>query len=214
MLTVVTLLRGSRAYTARWADAWRHMGKPEGTQLYLGANNEFDVEVGVSLGARVFPTAKPEAEGELARINHIAAIYEMILPQVTTPLVMIWEDDILPPPGSLQQLVDRLPEGATGLVSITPYHEDFEPRQVILFWTDKEIPAISSSLPASGLDQVYGGGTAYSIWRTSELVASLPWSVKVEEGGVLPGWDITLARKLKAKGQKTMVDFSIRCYHG
>lgn len=213
MLTVVTLLRGDRAYTARWADAWRHMPKPEGTQLFIGSNNDFDTQIGVELNARVFPTSKPTADGELARIGHVAKLYEMILPQVTTAKVLIWEDDILPPPDSLQKMMDTEHNGA-GLISITPFHDDVEPRHAILFWDDSETPMILQGLPESGMDEVFGGGTAYSLWNTADLQATLPWPIKTEAHGTIPGWDIVLARKLKAAGKKTMVDFSIRCYHG
>lgn len=213
MLTVVTLLRGSRAYTARWVDAWRHMTKPEGTQLFLGVNNDFDREVAESLNARVFPTTPHTGEGEVSRIGHVTDLYEMILSQVTTPKVLIWEDDILPPPESLLKMVETEHSGA-GLVTVTPYHDDIEPRHVILFWTDNEMPTTMQGLPVTGIDEVYGGGTAYSLWNTADLVATLPWFIKAETHGTIPGWDIILARKLKAAGKKTMVDFSIRCYHG
>lgn len=217
MISVVTLLRGNAILTDRWAACWKNMPKPEGIQLYVGYNNDRDLQIAQELGATPIFTQPFIGNDEADRINFVADIYAMILPMVQGEHIILWEDDIVPPPDGINKLVANK-DKAAGIVSITPFRQHQQPfpgiRMVMLYYKRGDEAVTQSSLSRTGLDKVFGGGTAFSIWNAEELRSTLPWHVAADEHGTVPGWDDTLSRRLEDAGKEIMVDYSISCYHG
>lgn len=216
MITIVTLLRGNPTLSRRWADAIA-LQRPEGSQIFAGVTNQDDAELVESMGGRVFWTVPYPGTDELGRINHVCGIYAMILPQVTTEHVVLWEDDILPPPTGIKKLIaDAV--NAPVITSVVPFRKEQQtiPGIILLMLFYKEVPSAVTlqHIPKEGLDEIFYGGSAFSIWETSVIQDTLPWQVTEEAHGTIPGWDEVVARQLAAEGKKTMVDLAIRCYHG
>lgn len=215
-MTIVTLLRGNPALSQRWADAVL-LQRPEGAQIFAGVTNDEDKALVTAMGGRAFRTVPYAGKDEVGRINHVCDIYAMILPQVTTEHTLLWEDDILPPAHGVASLLANK-DKASVLTSVVPFRKEQQTfpgiTTAMLFYGPDNVPSVIQSLPKSGLDEIFYGGSAFSLWKTEVMQATLPWQVSEESPGFIPGWDEVVARQLQAEGKKTMVDLSVRCYHG
>lgn len=213
MTTIVTALRGDSSLTERWVNAYFRCRSLE-DKLVLSAVTDADVRLAVELGAtQTFPFAPFSGKDEEARVEYISEIMKAMLSLVETETVVLWDDDIVPPDNGLKLLEDSLAESGpdvAGIVSLHPYASD--QRTASIFFKPFGAASNMDSVPTEGLHQVWGGGTAFSIWRTDVLKATLPWGPYLSHGTTY-GWDYDLASKLEAKRLKTLLNAGIVCRH-
>lgn len=213
MVTILTALRGVPALTSRWLRAATNGGA---SKIIAAVNNDADDEAiaGFGDGAASIPVTAYTGSDEIERVTHIAGIYGQLIQAADTELVILWDDDVLPPYKGLVRLAGAMPKPApslAGIVTVYPYPTS--PEHAVLFVNPFEhTGAPISSVPQSGLMRVWGGGTGFSIWRRDVLLKTLPWTT-AEIDGYVPGWDRGLAIKLHDMGARTLCETSIRCRH-
>lgn len=215
MLTILTALRGNRALTARLLTAIKNAGVE--AQILAAVNND-DCEGAVkAAGGIAVPVALYTGEDEVQRVNHIASIYDQLIRGAETDLVVLWDDDVLPPfkglPRLLEAQASEEARKAVGVATVYPYnHPDASDQANLFFKPFVTLGVPMSAVPDSGLHKVWGGGTGFSVWRRSYLLQTLPWRT-AETDGTVHGWDIDLALKLAEKKFTTLCECSIRCRH-
>lgn len=214
MVTILTALRGNPALSSRWLRAAANCGIE--SRIIAAVNNDADEQAVVAVdGAVAIPVILCRSDEHETRINHIADIYQELVTAAETDLVLLWDDDILPPYKGAARLLAAMQEAkpdVAGIVSVYPFNPDDFGQACLFKRATDQMAVMRDEVPATGMMEVWGGGCGFSLWRREALLATLPWRSNTS-GGCIEGWDQDLARKLHAAKLRTLCECSVRCRH-
>lgn len=223
---MVALLAGREDCWDDWSNMVRQAEYPARTHFYLADNSrrpEFAVGVKAlcldlsERGFQVTTITLPDTFREVdwtSRHQHVAHLYNRILPTVTEDLTLFWEDDVLPTaPTPVRALVDHW--DCTSVGGICAAYESRGHQTLVCAATGMDY--WHGMAP---LSQVYGkvwpgygflpGG--FALYQTALIRRALPFHVQ-NPGGKMQGWDGQLSRCVRENGWRLDLDGLIPCEH-
>jgi hypothetical protein len=224
---VVMLLAGRDDCWEDWSKAVLETSYPANTRFYVVDNSknkpEFSVKVRkfvYSLSDIGYPATLftiPDTFEDLNFISkheHVARLYNKILPRVTEDLTFFWEDDVIPlVKNPLSLLVDHWDcQTVGGICAMYPSRE--HPSNIMGspahdFWHN--IPLLSDvrgrTCPNYGF--IPGG---FALFQTAFVREALPLYPQ-KPGGNLRGWDGQLSQCIRDHGWKLVLDGKVECEH-
>lgn len=157
--------------------------------------------------------------------QRVRDIYTRCLSEVRTPLVLFWEDDIIPPADGIRKLVDGLWAMPLADVKGTPIwplvagisgaYRDRINRAPLSFAFEKLHP-LTNAFPdrlqfaADGVEQVLGVGHGFSLYKMGALrniALRCPGPPSVR------GVDVVMNQDLALQGQRVYIHNGVRCIH-
>lgn len=217
MTTIITALRGNNQLTKRWANAVLASNVDgNSARIVVSVNNDLDRDIVLNL----FPLAKViysepySGNNEEARVNYICSILEGLLKEVTTDVVFLWDDDILPDSAEFaNKLVRDLKSADSDVAGVTSQHPLSQQAETsTIVYRPYGRNSRMDGKPNAGIHQTWSGGTAFSAWASDALKLALPLSPLVINGTVY-GWDRYLAVKLEDMNLKTLCDLDVTSRH-
>lgn len=217
-LGIVSLLRGDRLLTERWADALARI-RPEGARVLATIPRTAPKQIPDGLDAEILPVdpfASRHAPGSFEhaadRCDYIAGLYSQVLPKLFTTVnsILFFEDDILPPDDGLSQLQSALAAAlpsVAGIGSVYPLHGT--PDAACLSIEEWGLPPKITDLGREPFP-VFTGGTGFSLWRAADLATCLP----IRRLEAVVDWDSALAIDLRKRGKEILCHGNVRCHHG
>lgn len=217
-LGIVTLLRGDRLLTERWADIIARI-RPEDARVVTTIPRNAPKQIPDGVDAEILPVdpfvsrhAPGSFEHAADRCDYIADLYSQVIPRLFTAVenVLLFEDDLLPPDHGLTLLSAALaaaPPNVAGIGSVYPLHG--APDTACLSIEDWGLPPKIAGLAREPFP-VFTVGPGFSLWRAADLAASLP----IRRLEAVVDWDSALALDLRKRGREILCHGNVRCHHG
>jgi hypothetical protein len=234
---ILTLMSGRGDLLERWAGWLETAELPAETCMYIVDNSrdrEFSVElnrvtnemrarrVAQGLGAgsmlRTVVSKTPEAradDAELARHQHVAALYNDAFARVAEDLILTFEDDTIPrEPDALTRLLDGL-DIDCAIGAIGGAYETRQHAGVVCAarsrerWTDCPV-ASELGDEAQEVGYIGGGFSLYPRWALREAI---PVRARRTEAGDLRGWDAWVCESMRQAGFRVVLHEGVRCDH-
>jgi hypothetical protein len=161
---------------------------------------------------------QPYPFSEVDRINHIAAIYNKIIPAVEDDIIIILEDDVLVPGEFIQRMLILLTEEVDAVSGVYNFKGDAGGRHATVnvmpmddvFYSMSELPDIPF--------QAWVGSTGFMMVKKPSIIQCLPFhgTEITGPGGFskTKGWDWNLGHSFEEKGLKFIVDPLLIASHG
>jgi len=140
-----------------------------------------------------------ESANEVRR--SMARIYNFLKCELSTELVWILEDDILPPLNVAQKLLEQFDERTVSVAA--PYRSRFHPSYVA--WDGN---AVSYGNPLVGTTEVGGNGFGCTVIRSEEIRRTA-----FSHAYRLPDFDHAFYASLQIHGQVAKVNWDVECLH-
>ncbi len=229
-MAVVTLHAGRWACLDEWIEWLRTAELPPERALYV-VDNSGSREFGAALRrliwdelegwrhidiATVGSIYKPrpgERYDDLRRHAHVANLYAGVLPRVAEDVVLLLEDDVVPPVDAARRLHRYFgPDSDVAAVGAA-YPSPTCPQMACAargrdYWHD--MPRWDElGQRASEVGFVSGGCTLWANWALREC---LPTYADLEDGK-LWGWETHLCREARERGYRILLDEGVRCRH-
>lgn len=227
---IVTLLAGREQRLNDWINWFKSADLPPIVTLYVldnSGNKEFGLKVKSLLSSLDMPFLY-KAYGEpckdadkewLPRHLHVPALYNQILPLVNDDWLVMFEDDIIPPPDALRKLVNafsyRAKHGAISAIypSRAEVRNDKKivvgAKSTLTYWGDffYEDEITEDKLYEAGY--IAGG---FTLWENGIIKKILP--VRYEySNNRHRGWDTNLSADIRAFGYRLFLHGGVWCQH-
>lgn len=151
--------------------------------------------------------------GPLGKHQHVASLYQLVLPRLQTPLVLTVEDDMLPRAGDYIQAANALAMNRTCGALSALYRSRNNPEAACAAvgpdcW--RRTPKYRSVPPIPLRIAFVGAG--FALYRTAALRAGAPFRAGFV-GPALHGWDANLCLDLRRLGWDVALHGAIRVEH-
>lgn len=227
---IVTLLAGREQRLNDWINWFRTADLPPIVTLYVldnSGNKEFGIKVKSLLSSLDVPFLY-KAHGEpckdadkewLPRHLHVPALYNQILPLVNDDWLVMFEDDVIPPPDALRRLVNafsyRAKHGAISAIypSRAEVRNDRKivvgAKSTLTYWGDffYEDEITEDKLYEAGF--IAGG---FTLWENGIIKKLLPLRYEYS-GNRHRGWDTNLSADIRAFGYRLFLHGGVWCQH-
>lgn len=228
---VVTLFSGDLLHLERWVNYLSSEDLPVNTFIYAVDNSNnvnfhaYLAQALSTLSGKVTGWAVLDARDTFEedpdvgylhskRHQHVANLYNKVLPRVTEDLCWFLEDDVEPSVGTIKGLLETMPSDSNIAGVQSPYASRLEPEYVCAArgpnaWIDKPtMREIRNNI--IDCDMMGGGCTVY---RTALLKRSLPLRVFTDANNIILGWDGNLGLALRQQGYRLLINGNFTSQH-
>ena len=151
---------------------------------------------------------------DIRRHSHVAGLYNQVFTRVREEMVVILEDDVIPPLDGIHQLMQHFRPGSNTAFVTGVYRSRTAPTHCCAA-THKEqwsgVPRYDD-LPSNAFEVSMSGG-GFAIVGNWALQQALPMRCEYSKRGYLMGWDGNLGLALAAKGYKLILEPKTKCKH-
>lgn len=226
-LAIVTLFSGKKELINKWYNFINHADLPENTFLYIIDNssnvsfsntiNNLDYKVsGVYISKINNHYKKDDNENyfKKEKHQHVANLYNEIIPKINEDFILTFEDDVVPPLDGVKKLFDEisLPTkiGAIGGVYASPTNKTETTASLDEGIWQNNIPL--QNIPKSPIKVNFIGG-GFTLWNNSAIKKIVPAIVSFNKYGGLTGWDNNFSLKIREKGYNIYLHGDVICEH-
>lgn len=226
-LAIVTLFSGKKELIGGWHNFINNSDLPKNTFLYLIDNssnisfsniiNNLDYNVsGVYISRINYHYQKESNENyfKKEKHQHVANLYNEIIPKINEDFILTVEDDVIPPLDGVKKLFDEISlptkTGAIGGVYASPINKNETTASL-----DEEV--WQNNIPLNNIPKLpikvnfIGGG--FTLWSNSVIKKILPGIVSFNKFGGLTGWDNNFSIKIKENGYNIYLHGDVICDH-
>jgi hypothetical protein len=146
--------------------------------------------------------------------RHVASLYRRALTALPADMVLLLEDDVLPPPNAVRLLHEHYSHATTTGAAGGAYPSREHPELVAASraearWGKMPRMADLEHAPCP-IGMLAGGCTLYGAWALRD---AMPIEPGHGQGGFALGWDGMLSTRLRAAGHGLILDGRVRCSH-
>jgi hypothetical protein len=147
--------------------------------------------------------------------RHVAKLYNLALMQINTDMLVMLEDDVVPPHDGLRTLAEaydckRHIAGISGVYASRTGVDRITGARAFDYWHDipkrQELPA-NQVIP---LGFIAGG---FTLWNMGFVRECLPFYFEMRNGTIPAGWDTQLSIRARAMGGRLHLHTGVNCAH-
>jgi len=223
---IVSLLGGRNKATSDWLDWVSQEELPPRVTFYAVDNfndPEFREEIQAALWDNNIDTvwithaqACVDKQSSYHRGVHVAHLYNRVLPRVHEDMLLMLEDDVIPPRGGVRKLIDawgtgKQMGGIGGVYTSRRGYDKAVAASHSTYWTKAPHIKDLQEDKLYPFTQIAGG---FTLWNNGYVQECLPCRYDYTRSGKFPrGWDTNLSLAVTAMGGKLFLHGGLQCEH-
>lgn len=226
-LAIVSLLSGKKGLIKKWNEWINQSTLPANTFLYIIDNssdisfsniiNNLDYNVSglyISRNNNHYEKEINENYFKKEKHQHVANLYNDIIPKINEDFILTLEDDVIPPLDGAKKLFDQisLPTkiGAIGGVYASPTNKDETTASLDNDIWQNSIPL--KNIPNTPIKVNFIGG-GFTLWNNSAMKKIIPAKVSFNKYGGLTGWDNNFSLDIIKENYDIYLHGDVICEH-
>lgn len=225
--SILTLLAGRENCFDDWKNFLLKSELPEKVELWLLDNsknstfkNKLKKTINQFQDSKRFKSIhlmesdlSPDINDKYWRGKLVAKLYNLILPKIQTDMLIMLEDDVVPPPDGLHTLINTV-AAKTKIAGISGLYQTRTGGDAIVgSWTDDfstgRIMREQVRPEPMKCGCIAGG---FTVWNNACIKDCLP--LRFDHSGAIPfGWDTNLSRQLRFMGCGLYIHGGVECQH-